>query len=348
LRTRRSGHHSQSTDALRSVTYMMSENVPDVRSAAGRLAGKVVRTPVIRSAYRNGEQVCRLWLKAENLQHTGSYKFRGARLAVDRVADRGGARRVITQSSGNHGIAVAVAARERGLQATVVLPFDASPAKVAQIKSSSAEVVQTAASVEECRTVVEELQRVGGGEFIDVRGDADVIAGQGTASLELLEDVPELDALIVPTASGCGLAGAVLAAEAAGRRPTIYGAEPLGCGSLTQSLEAGDRVSVEPEPSIADALAARCQGGVPFEIFKNSVVAVAVDDLTVTRAFGLALFGAKLLLEPSGAVGLAAAMNPALAGRHRDIGVILTGGNVSPLAVAELAQAYEAGSTDDD
>jgi threonine dehydratase len=324
---------------------MMTRNRPDVRSAAGRLAAKVVRTPVIRSESRYGEQECRLWLKAENLQHTGSYKFRGARLAVDRVADRGGIRRVLTQSSGNHGIAVAVAARERGLQATVVLPFDASPVKVAQIKSCGAEVVQTAASVEECRAVVAELQRTGGGKFIDVRGDADVIAGQGTASLELLEDVPELDALIVPAASGCGLAGAVLAAEAAGRTLAIYGAEPLGCGSLTRSLEAGVRVLVEPEPGIADALAARCPGEVPFQIFKDSVAAVTVDDAAVTRAFELALFGARLLVEPSGAVGLAAAMSPALMGRYRDIGVILTGGNVSPAAVADLTRACEAGST---
>lgn len=187
--------------------------------------------------------------------------------------------------------------------------------------------------------MVAELQRSGGGEFIDVRGDTDVIAGQGTASLELLEDVPDLDALVVPVASGCGLAGAVLAAEAAGRTLAIYGAEPAGCGSLGSSLAAGERIQVEPRPGIAEALAAKCQGEVPFQIFKDAADAVTVDDAAVTRAFGLALFDAKLLLEPSGAVGLAAAISPALVGRHHDIGVILTGGNIAPPAAAHLAQA---------
>src|SRR5258708_17577297 len=201
-------------------------NVPDVRAAAGQLAGRVVRTPVIRSEPVSTQSGCRLWLKAENLQRTGSFKFRGALLAVDRVAGRGRTGRVITQSSGNHGVAVAMAARERGLKATVVLPFDASPVKVAAIKSYGAEVVQSAASVEESRAVVEELLRAGGDEFIDVRGDADVIAGQGTASLELLEDVPELDALVVPTASGCGLAGAGLGREAATRRRPVFRTQP--------------------------------------------------------------------------------------------------------------------------
>ena len=319
----------------------MAMSVPDVAAAAGQLAGRVIRTPVIRPDALSRAAGCRLWLKAENLQRTGSYKFRGALLAVDRVARQGRTRRVVTQSSGNHGIAVAMAARERGLEATVVLPFDAAQVKVAEIKSYGAEVIQRAALVEECRAVIDELRAVGGHEFIDLHEDADLVAGQGTASLELFEDVPELDALIVPTAGGSGLAGAVLAARAAGRELAIYGAEPSGCGSLTRSLKAGERVPVEPKPGIADALTAQQQGGLPFTIFKESVAgAVTVDDEAIIRAFGLALVDLKLLLEPAGAIGLAAAMSAAMTSRHQDIGVLLTGGNVAAPVVAQLLQSY--------
>jgi len=317
----------------------------DVGAAARQLAGRVVRTPVIRADALLETAGSRLWLKAENLQRAGSYKVRGALLAVDRVAREGRHRRVLTQSSGNHGIAVAMAARECGLPATVVLPMDAAQVKVNQIRSYGAEVIQPAPMFEDCRPAILELLATDRYEYIDLHGDSDLVAGQGTASLELLEDVPGLDALIVPVAGGSGLAGAVLAARATGQDVAIYGVEPSGCGSLARSLQAGERITVEAVPGLVDALTSRQPGALPFGIFRDSVAgAIAIDDDAVIHAFGLALFSLKLLLEPAGVIGLAAALTAAIRDRYRNIGVLLTGGNVAAATAADLVAAYLEGT----
>ncbi|MFI6324229.1 threonine/serine dehydratase [Nonomuraea sp. NPDC050556] len=304
---------------------------PDVAEAAVWLSGRVNHTPVIRCEALDELAGARIWLKAENLQRGGSYKYRGAMRAVGRAAETG-APGVVTQSSGNHGIAVAMAASELGLPAAVVLPFGAEPAKVERIKAWGAEAIQVDDSVEGCRATAEGVRDARGYAFIDVRGDHDVIAGQGTASRELIEEVGELDALIVPAASGCGVAGAALAARGTGI--TVYAAEPAACGAMQASLLAGERVSASPGATIADALVARRPGGVPFELIKDVVArAIPVGENDIVRAFSLLLFRAKLLVEPAGAVGLAAALGGTV---HRDVGVVLTGGNVARGLVERL------------
>lgn len=297
----------------------------DVAEAAAWLAGRVYRTPVIRCEALDDLAGTRLWLKAENLQRGGSYKYRGALRAVGRAADAG-ARGVVTQSSGNHGIAVAMAASELGLPSTIVLPFTAAQQKVDTIKAWGAEALLVDGAVEECTATVGRVRDTTGYTFIDVRGDRDVIAGQGTAARELIDEAGGLDALIVPAASGCGVAGATLAAR--GTDIAVYAAEPAACGSLGRSLLAGERVSVRPGPTIADALVAQTPGEVPFELLRDALAgSIAVKEEEITRAFRLALLLAKLLLEPSGAVGLAAALSGSRG--HQDIGIVLTGGNIT-------------------
>lgn len=316
---------------------------PDVAEAARWLDGRVVRTPVLRSAALDELCGVRIWLKAENLQVTGLHKFRGALRAVAR-AQSNGAAGVITQSSGNHGIAIACAARLSGLPATIVLPFGASSVKVRQIERHDGRVIMAAASVEECRTTAEELAKAEGLAFVDSAsgspgGDADVIAGQGTASLELINDVPQLDALVVPAASGNSLAGATLAAQ--GRGIAVFGAEPGGSGALGRSLDAGHRVWIEPRATIADALPSRSPGGLPYEIITRNGLAgtFQVTDEAIRHAVTLLLFHTKTLVEPSGAIGLAALLVAPPVG-HRDVGVVLTGGNIQQSLAVQLISDY--------
>jgi threonine dehydratase len=317
----------------------------DVEAAAAWLAGRVVRTPVVRSAALDHLAGARLWLKAENLQRSGSYKLRGALRAVGRVAEEGRCAGVVAQSTGNHALAVAFAARQYGLAATLVLPVDAAPTKVARAQASGARVILAGTTLGERLAVVERLTSATGHAVIDAYDHRDVVAGQGTAALELIEEArrqgADLDAVVVPVGGGGGVAGACLAAE--GRDTRVYGVEPVGCDSLARSLAAGDRTPVPPAPTLADGLRPPCVGKLPFDIARGAVAGVVrVDDEAIARALCLTLFHTKLLVEPSAAAGLAGALSLAAAGQHRDIGVVLTGGNVEPALVARLVAEHGA------
>ncbi|MET8040074.1 pyridoxal-phosphate dependent enzyme [Micromonospora sp. NPDC005215] len=311
----------------------------DVEEAARWLAGRVVRTPVLRSPVIDALAGARVLFKAENLQDGGSYKMRGALRAVGRLAAAGHTG-VIAQSTGNHAVAVALAAHQHGIAATVVLPVDAAPTKVDSARAAGARVVFAGTSVEERVAVANGLTAESGHPVVDAYDHPDVIAGQGTASLELIEEAERagtpLDTLVVPVGGGGGVAGACLAA--AGTGIEVYGVEPVGCDSLARSLAAGERVPVAPVPTIADGLRPSCVGELPFAIVRNALRGVVrVDDDEIGAAFRLILTELKVLAEPSGAAGLAGALRltPG-AGRQRTVGVVLTGGNVEPALVARL------------
>ncbi|WP_255545325.1 threonine ammonia-lyase [Micromonospora parastrephiae] len=233
----------------------------DVEEAARWLAGRVVRTPVLRSAVIDELAGARVLLKAENLQNGGSYKMRGALRAVGRLAASGHTG-VIAQSTGNHAVAVALAARQHGLAATVVLPVDAAPTKVERARAAGARVVSAGTDVEERVAMARALSDETGHPVVDAYDHPDVIAGQGSASLELIEQAERagtpLDTLVVPVGGGGGVAGACLAA--AGTGIEVYGVEPVGCDSLARSLAAGERVPVAPAATIADGLRPTCVG----------------------------------------------------------------------------------------
>ncbi|MEU1585645.1 pyridoxal-phosphate dependent enzyme [Micromonospora sp. NPDC005710] len=321
------------------MTRTVGQVPADVEEASRWLAGRVVRTPVLRSPVIDELAGARVLLKAENLQVGGSYKMRGALRAVGRLAAAGDTG-VIAQSTGNHAVAVALAARQHGLAATVVLPVDAASTKVDRARAAGARVVFAGTSVEERVAVAGGLSDESGHQVVDAYDHPDVIAGQGTASLELIEDAARvgtpLDALVVPVGGGGGVAGACLAA--AGRGIEVYGVEPVGCDSLARSLAAGVRVPVVPSPTIADGLRPSCVGELPFAIVRDSLRGVVrVDDEEIAAAFRLILTELRVLAEPSGAAGLAGALRlPPVGDRQRTVGVVLTGGNVEAALVARL------------
>lgn len=311
----------------------------DVEAAAAWLRGRAVPTPVLRSAALDRIAGVRLWLKAENLQTTGSYKYRGALCAVDRVAREGRHTGVIAQSTGNHAIAVATAAREYGLSATVVLPSDAPPGKVRRVEEAGAKVILAGVSAEERLAVVAELRERSGDAVIDAYDHPAVVAGQGTATLELVTEAAEhgvtLDAVVLPVGGGGGVAGACLAVE--GRGVEVYGVEPVGCDALGRSLEQGERVTVTPAATLADGLRPSTVGELPFRIARGRVAGVVrVDDREIARAVGLILLHTNLAVEPSAAAALAGALRIAGSGAFEDVGVVLTGGNVEPDLLARV------------
>ncbi|MEV4808595.1 pyridoxal-phosphate dependent enzyme [Micromonospora avicenniae] len=333
--------------------------VPDrarVQEAAWWLAGRVVRTPVLNSPAIDRLAGVRILMKAENLQTGGSYKMRGAMLAVGRLA-AAGYTGVVAQSTGNHGVAVALAAGRHGLAATVVLPVDAAATKVARARAAGANIIFAGSTLEERIATARQISEAQGHPLIDAYDHPDVIAGQGSASLELIEEAERagtpLDALVVPVGGGGGVAGACLAAS--GTPIEVYGVEPVGCDSLAHSLAAGRPTAVSPAPTIADGLRPTCVGELPFAVARDAIRGVVrVNDDQIAEAFQMLLLELKVLTEPSGAAGLAGALRLAAdlgeavnrpgavqsgqgRERYRTVGVVLTGGNVEAELVARLA-----------
>lgn len=324
----------------------------DVRAAAARIHGQVVRTPTLRSprldALASAE--VELFLKAENTQRIGAFKARGAMHAIGRLTAEARARGVITFSSGNHAQAVALAAREFGIPATIAMPLDAPAVKLAVVRELGAEIVMAGYTSDDRRTVALEIQGKTGATIIEPFDHPDIVCGQGTATLELIEDagVP-LDAIVVPVGGGGVIAGACLAARE--RNVPVFSVEPRGCDALACSLEAGERVRVEPGPTLADGLKPVMVGALNFEIAKRYLTgSYRVDDDELGRALVCVLTRAKLLVEPSGAAGVAAILREAarlreqlgIVDRPLRCGVVLTGGNVEPSLVAELLARWGA------
>jgi threo-3-hydroxy-L-aspartate ammonia-lyase len=319
-----------------------------VRDAARRLAGRVWTTPVIRNPTLDARAGRELFLKAENLQRIGAFKARGALHAVLRLPDDQRARGVVTYSSGNHAQAVALAAREFAVPAWIAMPTDAPAIKVAGVRALGAEIVFAGTTSEDRHRAALELCARHHAAMIEPFDDPDIIAGQGTATLELCEHVlattgAPLDALVVPVGGGGLLAGAGLVTSALGI--SLYAAEPATCNAMARSLAAGERIAVPPGPTLADGLRPIRVGALNFELARRSVAAgFEVDDDELGRALVDLLLSAKILVEPSGAAALAVALrgpstpsSPPRGGfPGQRVGVLLSGGNVDPALVAEL------------
>ncbi|MGW2658387.1 threonine ammonia-lyase [Streptomyces sp. NPDC001478] len=319
----------------------------DVDDALVRLAGKVLRTPVVRSEQLDAACSARLWLKAENLQHGGSFKVRGALLAVEHLAATG-SRGVVAQSTGNHAIAVALAARAQGLPALIVLPDDAPGTKVRRIREAGAHVTFAGTALAERVAVVAELRERHGYDVVDPYNDPRVVAGQGTATAELLSQTAaqgvRLDTVVVPVGGGSALAGACLAAAGHGAR--VMGAEPESVPAFTAAQRAGGPVTVPARHTIADGLRPDRIGDLPYALARpDSTRVLTIGEGAIAEALQSALWLARLLVEPAAATALAAALVHAReAGAGTDIGVLLTGGNVEPALVTRLlAHAASAG-----
>jgi threonine dehydratase len=298
----------------------MSVTREDVVAAAARIAPWVRRTPVLTSRSVNERSGREVFFKAELFQTTGSFKYRGATNAVQLLSAT--ATGVVTHSSGNHGQALAKAAQVRGLPCTVVMPTTASAVKKAAVRGYGASIVECGPSLPEREAAVADIRTTTGAVLIPPFDHEDVIAGQGTAALELIDEVPDLDALIVPIGGGGLIAGWALAAP----HQRIIGAEPDGASDAAQSLAAGDRIRLAKTSSMADGLLANYLGERTWPIIQRRVERIAtVREDEIRTAMRFVWERMKLVIEPSAAVGVAALFQGVDAQR---IGIVLCGGNV--------------------
>ena len=299
----------------------------DVLDAAERIRPFVHRTPVMTSETLNRLSGKELFFKCELFQKTGSFKFRGAMNAVRQLPP--GTVGVVTHSSGNHGQALALAARMANLPATVVMPSVASEVKKAAIRGYGATIVECGPTLADREAVVKEIVARTGAAMVPPFDHPHIIAGQGTAALELLEEQPGLDALIAPIGGGGLISGFCLAAM--GTPTKVYGAEPLGASAAAQSKAANDRVRLASPTSIADGLLANYLGELTWPVVRERVVAVhTVTEDEIRAAMRLVWERMKLVVEASAAVGVAVALSPAFRDvQARKVGIVLCGGNLN-------------------
>ncbi len=307
----------------------------DVAAAAGRIAGRAHRTPVLRSRSVDAAAGAEVYLKAENLQRGGAFKFRGAinRLLQLTAAER--SRGVLAYSSGNHAQAVALAARELGIPADLVMPDDAPKSKLEAVRAFGGVVHLYDRARQKREELAAQLVSEQGRVLVPPFDDPDIIAGQGTAARELLADVPDLDALVTPVGGGGLMSGCALAAHAHNPKISLYGVEPETAADVKLSLERGQITAIPDNPTIADGLRTVQPGALTFPILQRHLTAViTVSDGELITALRLLLLRAKTLVEPSGAAGLAAVLAHRLPAGHRKIGVVLSGGNCDAEALA--------------
>jgi threonine dehydratase len=301
----------------------------DVQAAAKRIQGVAHRTPVLTSTTLDALLGCQVFLKAENFQRMGAFKFRGGYNAVNALTDAQRARGVVAFSSGNHAQAVALAAKLHGCPATIVMPHDAPALKLAATRGYGAEVVLYDRYQQDRAAIARQLVEERGAHLIPPFDYLPVMAGQGTCALELLQDVPDLDALIVCAGGGGFLSGCTVAAKHLRPQVRVYGAEPERGDDMRQSLKAGRIVSIDVPRTICDGQQTQAVGVNPFEVIQALVTDVlTVDDPTVVDAMRFAFERMKIVLEPSGACALATLMKHKEQFAGQRVGITLSGGNI--------------------
>ncbi|MBK8165533.1 MAG: pyridoxal-phosphate dependent enzyme [bacterium] len=306
----------------------MSPSYADVLAAADRIAPHIHRTPVVTCAALDELCGARLFLKCENLQKVGAFKARGATNAVLSLSDDEAARGVATHSSGNHAQALALAARRRGVPAWIVMPTTAPAVKRAAVAGYGAVIVPCEPTLAAREQTLREVVARTGAVFVPPYDDERIIAGQGTAALELAADAPGLDRVLCPVGGGGLLAGTAVALSGCAPAVKVVGCEPDGADDTARSLAAGHRLPAVAPRSVCDGLLTSV-GERNFPLIARLVAGVwTVPDEAVIAAMRLLFERAKLVVEPSGAIGLAAAVahRRELAGGR--VGIILSGGNV--------------------
>ena len=319
------------------MTAVFAASAADVRAAAERLRGVAHRTPVVTSRALDARTGARVALKAENLQRVGAFKFRGA---YNRIAQFDAAQRaagVVAFSSGNHAQGVALAAQLLGVPATIVMPSDAPLAKVAATRAYGAEIVSYDRAAEDRAAIAERIARERGGTIVPPFDDPAIVAGQGTAVLELLAETGPLDVLLIPLGGGGLLAGSALAAHDVAPATAVYGVEPRAGDDWVRSLAAGERVRIPLPETIADGLQTQQPGAVTFPIVRALARGVlTVSDEEMRAAMRFAFERLKLVIEPSGAVALAALLAERIGVRGKRVGIVISGGNVDAATFARL------------
>ena len=311
----------------------------DVLTAAVRIAPHAHVTPVQRARSIDAIAGCELLFKCEQLQRAGAFKFRGACNAVWSLPDAIAARGVVTHSSGNHGGALALAARTRGIACHVVVPEGAVASKLVAIEAYGATLHRCAPTIAAREARCAEVQRETGATLVHPYTDPQVIAGQATAALELLNASPDLDALVVPVGGGGLASGTALALASVAPRCRLYVAEPAGAAETAASLAAGCRITDFVPDTVCDGLRGTL-GEINFAMLRaHAVEALVVDDADTIAAMRLLWTRAKQLVEPSSATALAAVLRNRERFAGQRVGVLLSGGNVDLDALSPLFAA---------
>jgi threonine dehydratase len=313
----------------------------DVLSAQEYLRGVVVRTPALRSAALDERASCRLVAKAECLQVTGSFKVRGALNRARMLPPEARAAGLLTVSAGNAALGLAYAGHELGAGVTVVMPEGAVQAKVDGVRALGGTVVQDGVlDAAGAFRRAAQLQAQHGYTFVHPFDDPYVVAGAATATLELLEQEPGVERLVVPCSGGGLLAGAILGTETAGRAVEIVGVQPDVVPTIVRSLEAGEPVEVDHPPTIADGLTAPKPGRLNFDMIRSADLRIlTVSEAAIRTAVRDLVMTLKVVVEPSAAVGLAAIMDGSLGRIDGVTGLMLSGGNISPEVLADCVTA---------
>jgi threonine dehydratase len=316
----------------------------DVEAAAGRLAGQANRTPVLTSRTADHESGATFFFKCENLQRVGAFKFRGAFNALSQFSAEQRRRGVVAFSTGNHAQAVALSARMLAIPAVIVMPHDAPRIKTTATRGYGAEVVFYDRVHDDREKISDELVRARGLTLLPPYDHPDIIAGQGTAALELFDEVGPLDYLFVPVGGGGLLAGSLLAASAGSPSCKVYGIEPEAGNDGQQSLRAGELVRIPTPATIADGAQTQCLGKLPFQVIKERVADIlTASDPQLVAAMRFLAERMKLMVEPTGCLGYAGALASGLPLRGKRVGVILSGGNIDLAMFGKLLAEAGAG-----
>ncbi|SMO82269.1 pyridoxal-phosphate dependent enzyme [Gracilimonas mengyeensis] len=302
--------------------------IDDIIKARERIAKYAHKTPVLSSKKVNEKAGGQLFFKCENFQKVGAFKFRGASNSIFSLSDEEAQHGVATHSSGNHAQAVALAAKLRDIPAFVVMPENAPKVKVEAVKNYGAEITFCESTLDARETTLEKVVEKTGATFIHPYNDARIIAGQGTAAMELLQEHPDLDIIIAPVGGGGLLSGTALAAKSIKPGITVIGAEPANADDAYRSFHSGKLIPVQNPDTIADGLRTSL-GTLPFELIKehvDDIVTVSEDSIVSSMRFIWERM--NMIIEASCAVPVAAVFEGKVDVKDKNVGIIITGGNV--------------------
>ena len=313
----------------------------DVLAAAARLEGVAHKTPVLRSRFLDQKIQAQVFVKCENFQRMGAFKFRGGFNALAKLSETQRRAGVVAYSSGNHAQAVALSAQILQIPATIFMPHDASAAKLAATQGYGAKVIGYDRYSEDASALATALADSQGLTFIPPFDHPDVLSGQGTAALELFKEVGELDVLFVCLGGGGLLSGSALAAKALSPHCQIVGVEPEAGNDVQQSFRKGERVKIATPVTIADGAQTPMVGAITFEIIKALVDDIhTVTDAQLVQSMRFYAERMKMIVEPTGCLSMAAAIQAGASLNGKKAGVVISGGNIDMARFSQLMTAY--------
>ncbi len=313
-------------------------SLDDIRGAARALTGVAHETPLEGSSTFTEMAGLPVYLKLENLQKTGSFKLRGAYNKIHLLSPKEKARGVIAASAGNHAQGVAYAARHAGIRSVIVMPETAPLSKVSATRGYGAEVVLTGTSYDEAYARAKEMEAQEGLTFVHAFNDPAVMSGQGTIGLEMLRELPQMQAVVVPVGGGGLIAGVATAIKEVAPHVKVYGVQAEGADAMARSKAAGSLVRTMEAVTIADGIAVKVPGDATFEVVRKYVdEIVTVDDEAIASAILMLLERAKLVVEGAGAIGLAALLNGKI-GAQGPVACLISGGNIDVNFIARIIE----------